>query len=192
VPAAARMIVMRLPRPSHERIDADRLHDRGRAALFAIVNAAVQMNRLSNRSEQLVIHGSRAPATIRACSRDRALERTARLYQIIGNTELLDVYTAIRWLVGTVNDLLALPLDAASQETHAPCSRRRTGSRRVEEHPTELAAYGGDNQRLSAFVDMASGVSNRISAHIDKELTSLQLAARWRSKVVPHTLLLVP
>ena len=25
--------------------------------LFAIVNAAVQMNRLSNRSEQLVVHG---------------------------------------------------------------------------------------------------------------------------------------
>jgi hypothetical protein len=28
--------------------------------LFAIVNAAVQMNRLSNRSEQLVVHGVQA------------------------------------------------------------------------------------------------------------------------------------
>ena len=59
-------------------------------------------------------------------------------------------------------------------------------SDRIEEHAAELAAYGGDHQRLSAFSDMASDVSNRISAHIDKELTSLQLAAQMaQQKSVP-------
>jgi two-component system, NtrC family, sensor histidine kinase GlrK len=61
--------------------------------LFAIVNAAVQMNRLSNRSEQLVIHGMQGTRN-NQCMFEQisALERTARLYQIIGNADLLDAY----------------------------------------------------------------------------------------------------
>ena len=63
--------------------------------LFAIVNAAVQMNRLSNRSEQLVIHGIQGTRNNQSMFEEiGALERTARLYQIIGNTELLDVLYA--------------------------------------------------------------------------------------------------
>ena len=61
--------------------------------LFAIVNAAVQMNRLSNRSEQLVVHGMQGTRNNQRMFEEiGALERTARLYQIIRNAELLDVY----------------------------------------------------------------------------------------------------
>ena len=52
--------------------------------LFAIVNAAVQMNRLSNRSEQLVVHGMQGTRNNQRMFEEiGALERTARLYQII-------------------------------------------------------------------------------------------------------------
>ena len=57
--------------------------------LFAIVNAAVQMNRLSNRSEQLVVHGMQGTRNNqRMFVEIAALERTARLYQILPNNEL--------------------------------------------------------------------------------------------------------
>ena len=63
--------------------------------IFAIVNAAVQMNRLSTRSEQLVVQGVRGTRNNQRMFEEiGALERTARLYQIIGNADLLDVYAA--------------------------------------------------------------------------------------------------
>src|SRR5277367_762001 len=84
--------------------------------LFAIVNAAVQMNRLSARSEQLVLHGVRGTRNNQRMFEEiGALERTARLYQIIGSPDLLDVYARNHGrLVATIDELLAMPLDAAS------------------------------------------------------------------------------
>src|SRR5271154_22050 len=84
--------------------------------LFAIVNAAVQMNRLSTRSEQLVMHGVRGTRNNQRMFEEiGALERTARLYQVIGSAEYLDVYARNhQYLMGTLNERLALPLDAQS------------------------------------------------------------------------------
>src|ERR1700738_3064317 len=84
--------------------------------LFAIVNAAVQMNRLSNRSEQLVKHGIQGTRNNQAMFEEiGALERTARLYQIIGNSELLDVYKRNHQrLTTTVDELLTLPIGTQS------------------------------------------------------------------------------
>src|SRR5208337_2329041 len=85
--------------------------------LFAIVNAAVQMNRLSNRSEQLVVHGMQGTRNNQRMFEEiEALERTARLYQIIPNTELLDTYARNQErLESTVDELLNLPLDEQSR-----------------------------------------------------------------------------
>ena len=85
--------------------------------LFAIVNAAVQMNRLSNRSEQLVVHGVQGTRNNQSMFEEiGALERSARLYQIIGNAELLEGYTRNHArLSATIGELLTLPLDARSQ-----------------------------------------------------------------------------
>src|SRR5277367_5338609 len=85
--------------------------------LFAIVNAAVQMNRLSTQSERLVVHGMQGTRNNQRMFEEiGALERTARLYQIIPNAELLDVYARNNErLEGTINELLTLPLDRQSQ-----------------------------------------------------------------------------
>ena len=84
--------------------------------LFAIVNAAVQMNRLSNRSEQLVVHGMQGTRNNQRLFEEiGALERTARLYQIIPNAELLEVYERNnKRLASTIDELLSLPLDSQS------------------------------------------------------------------------------
>src|SRR6202049_1528136 len=84
--------------------------------LFAIVNAAVQMNHLSTRSEQLVVHGVRVTRNNQRMFEEiGALERTARLYQIIGSADLLEVYARNHArLVTAIHELLTLPLDGPS------------------------------------------------------------------------------
>ena len=164
--------------------------------LFAIVNAAVQMNRLSNRSEQLVVHGMQGTRNNQSMFEEiGALERAARLYQIIGNAELRDVYTRNHdRLTATVNELLTLPLDEQSQE------EARALVREADRLSTELGTARPNSPRMAEIInsfprlsEMASGVSNRISAQIDEELTSLQLAAeRAQRKLFLQTLLLVP
>ena len=97
--------------------------------LFAIVNAAVQMNQLSTRSEELVVHGVRGTRNNQRMFEEiGALERTARLYQIIGSADLLDVYSRNQErLTGTLNELLAMPLDGESHSVHAWLARRVGG-----------------------------------------------------------------
>src|SRR5579862_8844347 len=82
--------------------------------LFAIVDAAVQMNRLSTRSEQLVVQGVRGTRNNqRMFEQIGALERTARLYQIIGSGDLVDVYARNQdRLATTLDELLELPLES--------------------------------------------------------------------------------
>ena len=164
--------------------------------LFAIVNAAVQMNRLSNRSEQLVIHGIQGTRNNQSMFEEiGALERTARLYQIIGNTELLDGYERNHArLSATIGELLTLPLD---QTSRADAQALRDEADRLSH---DLKAAPPNSPRMANVIDafphlseMASNVSNRISSHIDRELTSLQLAAQLaQQKLFWQTLLLVP
>jgi two-component system sensor histidine kinase GlrK len=164
--------------------------------LFAIMNAAVQMNRLSNRSEQLVVHGIQGSRNNQDMFEEiGALERTARLYQIIGNTELLDVYTRNHDRLNvTVHELLTLPLDAQSQaDAHAlldETDRLSTALRAAHPNSPRMADVINGFPHLSA---MASHVSKRISAQIDRELESLQSAGeRAQQRLFWQTLLLVP
>jgi two-component system sensor histidine kinase GlrK len=191
------MIAMRLPRPkSLSGLMLIGFTIVAAPLLFAIVNAAVQMNRLSNRSEQLVIHGIQGTRNNQSMFEEiGALERTARLYQIIGNTELLDGYERNHArLDATIAELLTLPLD---QKSRSDAQALRDEADRLSH---ELKAAPPNSPRMANVIDgfphmseMASNVSNRISSHIDEELTSLQLAAQLaQRKLFWQTLLLVP
>ncbi|MGO9989152.1 MAG: sensor histidine kinase [Steroidobacteraceae bacterium] len=164
--------------------------------LFAIVNAAVQMNRLSNRSEQLVVHGMQGTRSNQHMFQQiGALERTARLYQIIPNAELLDVYARNQErLQNAINELLSLPLDSQSQaDAHA----LQADAERVWQ---ELKSAPPSSPRLAELInsypqmaDLATRISNRVSAQIDRELTNLQRAAQLaQQNLFWQTLLLVP
>ena len=164
--------------------------------LFAIVNAAVQMNRMSTRSETLVVHGIRGTRNNQRLFEEiGALERTARLYQIIGNADLLEVYARNHQrFVTTVNELLTLPLDPESErDAHAlqtEADRLLGGLRHAKPNSAAMADLINAFPQLS---ELASKVSNRVSAQIDTELTNLQLAAqRAQQKLFLQTLLLVP
>jgi two-component system sensor histidine kinase GlrK len=164
--------------------------------LFAIVNAAVQMNHLSTRSEALVLHGIRGTrSNQRMFEEIGALERTARLYQIIGSADLLDVYVRDQErLVAALNELLAMPLDAGSRNDvlaiQAETDRLQQDLRESAPNSTRMSEL---INAFPAISDMASMVSNRVSAQIDGELAGLQLATqRAQRNLFWETLLLVP
>ncbi len=90
--------------------------------LFAIVNAAVQMNRMSIRSEQLVVHGMQGTRNNqRMFDEIAALERTARLYQIPANADLLEAYARNHAAARAphLDELLTLPLDESQEGVRA-------------------------------------------------------------------------
>jgi two-component system, NtrC family, sensor histidine kinase GlrK len=191
------MILMRMPRPkSLSGLMLIGFTIVAAPLLVVIVNAAVQMSRLSNRSEQLVIHGMQGTRNNQSMFEEiGALERTARLYQIIGNDELRDGYTRNHdRLAATINELLTLPLDAQSQ------GDVRALLTEADRLSTALGTARPNSPRMAEIInafphlsEMASNVSNRINAHIDQELTSLQLAAqRAQQDLFWQTLWLVP
>src|SRR5258708_21429415 len=144
--------------------------------LFAIVNAAVQMNHLSTRSEQLVLHGVRGTRNNQRMFEEiGALERTARLYQIIGSADLLDVYARNQErLVATLNELLAMPLDAGS---HSDAVALQAEAGRLEQDLKRIAPNSARMTDLLNTVpqvsEIASIESNRVIAQIDHEFRIL-------------------
>ncbi len=61
--------------------------------LFAVINAAFQIRRLASQSGALVVQGVEGTRYHQLLFEQIvSLERGARLYQVIGNRELLEVY----------------------------------------------------------------------------------------------------
>ena len=164
--------------------------------LFAIVNGAVQMNRLSLHSQELVVHGIQGTSNNQRMFEElNALERQARLYQIIGSHEMLDGYTKSHdRLIATIHELLTLPLDAQAQAD----TRALEASAQQLAHKLGSAAPNSEQMAnvINSFpqlADQAYKVSDRIGEQIDRELTNLQGAAqRAQQNLLWQTLLLVP
>ena len=164
--------------------------------LFAIVNAAVQMNRLSVRSQQLVVHGMQGTRNNQRMFEEiGALERQARLYQVIGDAKLLEVYASHQLrLVTAIHELLTLPLDEASQQgvraVEAKADQLLQELKRAAPNSTHMAELISNFPQLS---DAASKLSDRINLQIDRETASLEAATqRAQQNLVWQTLLLVP
>jgi len=164
--------------------------------LFAIVNAAVQMNRLSNRSEQLVIHGMQGTRNNQVLFEQiSALERNARLYRIIGNADFLDAYARNNFrLNAAADELLRLPVN---EESAKDLQTLRTETKRLLE---ELKEAPANSPRMASVIDafapltdLVTKISDRTNTQIDDELSSLQSEAqRAQQHLFWQTLLLVP
>jgi two-component system sensor histidine kinase GlrK len=164
--------------------------------LFAIVNAAVQMNRLSIRSQQLVLHGMQGTRNNQRMSQEiDTLERQAQLYNATGKPEFMDLYARHHGrLVTAIHELLTLPLDEATQggvrQLEFSANQQLQELRRTQPNSPRMAELIGG---FTQMVDTASKVSEQISSQIDKETTSLERATELaQQNLVWQTLLLVP
>lgn len=164
--------------------------------LFAIVNAAVQMNRMSNRSEQLVVRGVEGTrSNQRMFVEIASLERTARLYQILPNDELLEAYERNQGrLERTLDELLALPLDPQAHRDVEELKRESEHAwQDLKSTPPGSAHMADVVNAFPQMSDLATQISNRVSGQIDQELHALQSAAeRAQRNLFWRTLLLIP
>src|SRR5271165_1779958 len=157
---AARLARMRMPRPkSLSGLMLIGFTIVAAPLLFAIVNAAVQMNRLSNRSEQLVIHGMQGTRNNQVLFEQiSALERNARLYRIIGNTDFLDAYARnnVR-LNAAADELLRLPVN---EESAQDLRALRTETKRLLE---ELREAPANSPRVSSVIDAFPALTDLVT-----------------------------
>jgi two-component system, NtrC family, sensor histidine kinase GlrK len=117
--------------------------------LVAVVNATVQMRRLTQQSEALVRHGVEATRhTQELFQLATALERTARLYQVLGDEKLKDVFHQHR-------ESFAASVVALERVKPDPETRQLTDSIR------------GDSDRLAAAVAASHGPSTWLVQAID-------------------------
>src|SRR5438552_868346 len=194
---AVRMPVMRMPRPrSLSGLMLIGFTIVAAPLLFAIVNGAVQMNRLSARSQQLVVHGMQGTRNNQKVLEELgALERSARLYKIIGTREMLDGYIVHHErLIATIHDLLTLPMDTDSQNDV------RALESEAGHLLLELRQAAPDSPHMAELINsfpqlaqLASKVSDRIGQQIDGELSALQRTTqRAQQNLLWQTLLLLP
>ncbi len=164
--------------------------------LFAIVNAAVQMNRLSNRSEQLVIHGMQGTRNNQLLFEQiSALERNARLYRIIGNTDFLDAYARNNArLNAAAKELFDLPVnDESRADLNVLQGETLRLLQELKEAPPNSPRMATAIDAFAPLTDLVTKISDRTNAQIDAELSSLQLeAGRAQQHLFWQTLLLVP
>lgn len=164
--------------------------------LFAIVNAAVQMNRLSNRSEQLVIHGMQGTRNNQVLFEQiSALERSARLYRIIGNTDFLDAYARNNARLNlAAKELYDLPVnDESRADLNVLQGETLRLLQELKEAPPNSPRMATAIDAFAPLTDLVTKISDRTNAQIDAELSSLQLQAeRAQQHLFWQTLLLVP
>jgi two-component system sensor histidine kinase GlrK len=148
--------------------------------LVAVVHATIQMRQLTRQSEELVRYGVAATRhTQELYQQANALQRTAGLYQLMGDENLKVDFTAAHdKFVSIITDLNRIQTDDA---TH----RLSELIRGDETHLVEaVAASDGSSQALSDAIDRFVSVYDPIDAlgrtvhaSVDARLTDLQVTA---------------
>jgi two-component system sensor histidine kinase GlrK len=170
-------------------------------ALLGTISAAIEMRRLSQASEQLVIMGVAGTQYTQALVRQvSSLERAVRLYQIIPRPALLDTYRQNRdLLLQTLDGFAALP---AGGDDRAAVIERMRGTVDLITRAVDTRSSSQINRTLREFTELsrdAGTLSGLASAQTDRELKRLQAETEdvrrrlyWQSAaLIPITLGLI-
>jgi two-component system sensor histidine kinase GlrK len=162
----------------------------------AVLNAAVQMRRLADTSQQLVLRGVEATRSSQVLqSSIAALERTARLYQVMGDRKLLDAYMQ-------TDDRLRqtrLQLERQLSGTDALANLAAVAQMQKSLRERVLSAVPGtpEYDAMLREYDRLEEVGTRLvvggARQLDVELTALRREAETaRRRVLLQSALLVP
>ena len=162
--------------------------------LAGVVSAALNITRLSASSERLVLHGVEATRYTQAIVRQiAAMERSARLYQLLGRAELLDVFGENRRRMETVLDALeTLPGDGARPGLIAEL-RRQTAAVATGLGSEDRLEVSAALRNFGALAQIGGQLSVLASRQIDRELVRLQEdTERARTRLLWQSAALVP
>ena len=165
--------------------------------LVAIVIAALQFRTLSSKGQMIVLQGvTAARESQQLFSEIDSLERTARMYDVLDDPKLLQVYKRQDAALSATRDMLYQQAAAPIQQTlmQLAAVQRQIRHKVLSTPPgmaaTHEAAFTTRFATLGALVDRVAQQSNQ---QIDAEVASLQqLTSRARELLFWQAALLVP
>lgn len=154
--------------------------------IAALINNAVSINRLVNRSQQAVYQAVQATQSSRRLAELlNALERSARQMLILGDRSLLDAYTIHRGQFLQVTEaFMALPFDGEQQ---ASLGEIVAGERAVHAVLADRNSKFDDLQqavqRFAALGERSRAITTHSNDMIDREVNAMRATAMQAQRI---------
>jgi two-component system sensor histidine kinase GlrK len=162
--------------------------------VFALVNSAVSVDRLANRSQNAVYQAVQATQSVRRLAQSlTALERTARQIVILDDRSLLDAYSANRrQFEQAVAEFTGLPLDAERKKVLEDILRGEAAvfgalsgpGPKSREAEVAVSSFGGLSERAQVLVAHSNAL-------IDREVEAMRDTADRAQRITLWQLLAV-
>jgi two-component system sensor histidine kinase GlrK len=167
--------------------------------LAAILHATIEMRRLTAFGQRLVLDSVQTTRVLQNMFEERnALERAARLYQVLGGDKLLAAFdahdAALSATVADLRGLLRTDSARTALEPFVTLQRDIVSRMRAPPPPGSEATTGGGRPPVPDFGpldDQANRVAAQVKTRIDSELASLrdqtnhaQLELFWESSML--------
>ena len=164
--------------------------------LVAVIDAAMQISKLAKTSEELVQEGVQSARLSQLMFADiNSLQRTVRLYNVLGNVKMLDSYRDTDQRLAMTRSQLARLLDGEPtrrsledfQATHNEISRA------VSSTPAGSATFTTILARIDRLNEIADAIVKSGNAQIDERLDELkQQTASTQKRLFWQSALLAP
>ena len=164
--------------------------------LVAVIDAAMQISKLAKTSEELVQEGVQSARLSQLMFADiNSLQRTVRLYNVLGNVKMLDSYRDTDQRLAMTRSQLARLLDGEPtrrsledfQTTHNEISRA------VSSTPAGSATFTTILARIDRLNEIADAIVKSGNAQIDERLDELkQQTASTQKRLFWQSALLAP
>jgi two-component system sensor histidine kinase GlrK len=145
--------------------------------LVAVVDAAIQIRSLAETSQKLVLEGVQSARLSRSLIADiSSLERTVRLYQVLGDAKLLDTYRQTdQRLAATRTQLTALLNEEPTRGSlEAFAAMHNEIANAVGSTPPGSTAFATILARIDRLNDLADAIAESGNRQIDARLAELQ------------------
>jgi two-component system sensor histidine kinase GlrK len=164
--------------------------------LFAVVDAAIQINRLSQTSQDLVREGVQSARLSQSLIADIAsLGRTVRLYQVLKDPKVLPGYRDTDQRLATIRAQMAQLLnDEPTRKLLDDFATMHNGiSRAVETTPPDSITFANILTQIDRLNDLASAITSSGNTQIDARLAELdQQTASTQRRLFWQSALLAP
>jgi two-component system sensor histidine kinase GlrK len=164
--------------------------------LVAVLTAALQIRALADTGQKIVLEGvTAARASQELFSQISSLERTARLYEVLNDSNLLELYRKQDARLTATRLQLEQRQGAPARKTLAQLGelQRNIGLSVLSMQAGKGAATAGVSRRFSELGELADKVAEQSNALIDAQVKSLESQTQQaRRRLLWQAALLVP
>jgi two-component system sensor histidine kinase GlrK len=164
--------------------------------LVAVIDAALQIRKLSVTSQELVLEGVQGARLSQSLFADiTSLQRTVRLYQVLGDVKLLEAYRTTDQRLATSRTQLAALLteEPTRRSLEEFAAMHNEIANAVSVTPPGSPAFSAILARIDRLNDLANAIALSGNRQIDARLAGLQQqTARTQRRLFWQSALLMP